>query len=134
MSTRTRRITMLLRRRHPATATVRDAIEYLASACDGAVRRDGHGFGADHVAAGRDLVAHAHWGPRRRRSAGQLVRIYRCQLARAGFNPSQILGAARPETTSRRRLRSMTPRWATDPTGLHRQRYWNGARWTQQVA
>ena len=28
-------------------ATIPDAIRYLASACDGAIRRDGHGFNAD---------------------------------------------------------------------------------------
>lgn len=48
---------MALRRRHPTTATVRDAIEYLASACDGAVGRDGHGFGTDHIAVRHALVA-----------------------------------------------------------------------------
>lgn len=124
---------MLFRRRHPATATLRDAIEYLASACDGSVRRDGHGFAADHVASGRDLVAHTHWGPQRRRVARQLVRIYRGQLSRAGFDTDQVVGSARPRTIARWRMRSMNPCWATDPTGLHHQRYWNGARWTQQV-
>ena len=41
-------------RRHrstcPTYATVPDAVRYLASACDGARRRDGHGFSAEHVA------------------------------------------------------------------------------------
>lgn len=124
---------MLLRRQHPTTATVREAIEYLASACDGAVRRDGHGFGADHLATGHDLVTHAHWGPLRRRTARRLVHIYRGQLARAGFDHAQILGSARPRLVSRRRLRSMEPCWAADPTGVHHERYWNGARWTQRV-
>lgn len=124
---------MLLRRRHPATATVRDAIEYLASACDGAVRRDGHGFSADHVQSGHDLVAHPYWGPWRRRTARQLVRVYRGQLIRAGFDPDQVLGSAKQRKASWRRIRSMAPCWAADPTGVHRQRYWNGARWTQRI-
>lgn len=114
-------------------ATARDAIEYLASACDGAVRRDGHGFGTDHVTVGHALVARARWGPRCRRQARQLVRIYRHQLSRAGFDPAQILGDSPARSITRHQLRSMTPCWADDPTRVHQARYWNGGRWTQLV-
>ena len=124
---------MLLRRRHPANASIREAIQYLASACDGAIRRDGHGFSSDHVGLGHHLAASRHWGPRQRRSARELIRIYQGQLARAGFDPDQVLGITRPRTMRPWRSRSFAPRWATDPTGVHHQRYWNGARWTQQV-
>ncbi len=125
---------MLLHRRHPANASVRDAIQYLASACDGAFRRDGHGFAREHVDLGHHLAACRHWGPRRRRTARKLVRIYQGQLERAGFDPNQVLGVARPRTMHLWRARSLTPGWAADPTGVHQRRYWNGARWTQQVA
>ncbi len=118
---------------HPATATLRDAIEYLASACDGAVRRDGHGFSADHVAVGHGLTARRHWGLVRRSRAKRLVRIYRQQLTRAGFEPDQVLGTRPPKQLARRRARLLRAFWAPDPTGVHRRRYWNGARWTQQV-
>ena len=41
----------------PGYATPQEAIRYLASACDGAVRRDGHGFGQDHADLGHWLAA-----------------------------------------------------------------------------
>ena len=31
-------------------------------------------------------------------------------------------------------LPPVAPQWATDPTGRHEYRYWNGVRWTAQVA
>ncbi len=126
---------MLVRQKvHPATATLRDAIEYLASACDGAVRRDGHGFSTDHVILGHGLAEHPRWGPSRRRRARRLVRFYQQQLTRAGFDPDQILGNRSPARISRRQLQLLAASWAPDPTGVHHRRYWNGARWTQLVS
>lgn len=118
---------------HPATSTVRDAIEYLSSACDGAVRHDGHGFGSEHVALGHDLAVRRRWGPTRRSRAKRLVLIYRQQLSRAGFDPDQILGTRPPQLITRRHARRLPGYWAPDPTGVHHRRYWNGARWTQLV-
>lgn len=126
---------MLVRQKvHPATATLRDAIEYLASACDGAVRRDGHGFSTDHVTLGHNLAEQQRWGPLRRRSARHLVRIYQQQLTRAGFDPDQILGNRSPARISRRQLKLLAASWAPDPTGVHERRFWNGARWTHLVS
>ena len=31
-------------------------------------------------------------------------------------------------------LPPVAPQWAKDPTGRHEYRYWNGMRWTAQVA
>ena len=39
----------LRHRNNPAVATPHEAIAYLASACDGAIRADGHGFATHHV-------------------------------------------------------------------------------------
>ena len=61
----------------PGHATVPDAIRYLASACDGARRRDGHGFNADHVPAGHHL-AHTpdlRWTACHHRTGRELVRV-----------------------------------------------------------
>lgn len=112
---------MRFRRRNKAQATVREAIEYLASACDGAVRRDGHGFNRDHVAIGHRLAHKARWSRGDRRQAAVLTSRYAGQLRRAGLlNP--------------RRRRQTAPAWAADPTGVHRLRYWNGTRWTAWTA
>lgn len=109
------------RRQRPAQATVREAIEYLASACDGAVRRDGHGFNREHVAIGHHLAHKARWSRGDRRQAAVLAKRYAGQLQRAGLlNP--------------RSHRQTAPAWATDPTGVHRLRYWNGTRWTALTA
>ncbi len=117
----------------PGYATARDAVQYLASACDGAIRRDGHGFSTDHVEIGHWLASldDTAWGPTEQQRALQLVRVYRHQLDRAGFNTGEILRAARPARTTRRRLDRLHPCWATDPTGVHTYRWWNGARWTE---
>ena len=119
----------------PGNATVPDAVRYLASACDGAVRRDGHGFSSDHVQAGHWLAAlpDPEWGPAQRHAGEQLVRIYRHQLQRAGFDPDAILTNRRPRRIRPAELQRLTAGWAPDPTGLHQWRWWNGARWTAAV-
>ena len=113
----------MLPRRHPAHASLREAIAYLASACDGAVRRDGHGFGAEHVQIGHALAKKRRWSRRDRLCARSLVQIYSRQLASAG-----LLGRV-----PRRRSRTRTAAWATDPTGVHTLRFWDGSRWTSMV-
>jgi Protein of unknown function (DUF2510) len=40
-------------------------------------------------------------------------------------------GRSRPPVPS---LPPVGPQWAADPTGRHEFRYWNGTRWTAQVA
>lgn len=113
---------MRYRHRNPAKATVRDAIEYLASACDGAIRRDGHGFNREHAELGHRLAQRRTWTRRDRRRAKALTRCYTGQLLRAGyFGPSSYAP-------------SDSPAWAPDPTGVHQSRFWNGARWTGRVA
>lgn len=112
---------MRIRRRNQPQATVREAIEYLASACDGAVRRDGHGFNREHVAIGHHLAQKARWSRPERTSARGLTQVYAGQLKRAGYL-----------NMSNQRHRAAT--WAADPTGVHRLRYWSGSRWTSHVA
>ena len=63
----------------------------------------------------------------------QLVRIYRHQLQRAGFDPDAILTNRRPRRVRPAELQRLTAGWAPDPTGLHEWRWWNGARWTAAV-
>ena len=111
-----------------------DAIAYLASACDGARRRDGHGFNADDVSDGHRLARTNRWSRRDRRRARQLVRYYRRQLTTAGFDVDALLSGRRPRRRSRRFRRENPPQWAADPTGVHTFRYWSGARWTHLVA
>lgn len=110
-----------------------DAIAYLASACDGARRRDGHGFNADHVADGHRLARARRWSRRDRRRAVQLVRYYRRQLTAAGFDVDAMLDGRRPRRRTRSFRRRNPPQWAADPTGVHRLRYWSGVRWTHLV-
>lgn len=112
---------MRFRRRNPAQATVREAIEYLASACDGAIRRDGHGFNREHVAIGHALARKPSWTRRETTAAKQLTVCYQRQLGKAGLIAS---GPA----LARRGLPA--PQWAQDPTRVHRLRFWNGTRWT----
>jgi len=114
----------------PAHATLHEAIAYLASACDGAICRDGHGFSADHVRIGHQLARQHRWGRRQRRTALQLARIYRRQLEQAGFYTEILLSGHAPQRISRRRAQRLSAGWLTDPTGIHQHRYWNGARWT----
>ncbi len=125
---------MFRRKRYPwpGHATVHEAIRFLASACDGAVRRDRHGFGADHVALGHGLaqLPAERWGPSEHHAGLQLVRIYRQQLQRAGFDPDAVLRGARPRRVTLKAITALQPGWYADPTGLHRRRWWNGARWT----
>ena len=119
----------------PSHATVQEAIRYLASACDGASRRDGHGFSSDHVQAGHWLaqVPDDQWGRNEQQIGLQLVRIYRGQLHRAGFDTDVILRRKRPRRASGREIERLEQRWAADPTGLYSWRWWNGARWTEFV-
>lgn len=119
----------------PRHATAADAIHYLASICDGAVRRDGHGFASDHVTYGHWLAGLPpdSWTPAEHIAARQLVRIYRNQLTRAGFAPADIVAGRRPRRISRRAASRLRAGWASDPSGLYEWRWWNGLRWTEHV-
>lgn len=114
-------------------ATAYDAIAYLASACDGARRRDHHGFSTEHVQLGHRLARASRWSRRDHRQARRLIRYYRHQLARAGYEVETLLTrrgrGGRPRSSG-----SSPPQWAADPTGVHRWRYWNGTRWTAETA
>ncbi len=71
----------------PGHATVPEAVQYLASVCDGAIKRDGLGFRLDHVAYGHWLaeLPLKDWGPDEYRHGQTIVRVYRVQLRRAGL-------------------------------------------------
>lgn len=114
----------------PAYATQREAIAYLASVCDGAIQRDGHGFSADHVELGHTLADSRWWGPLARRRVLQLMRVYRSQLQRAGYDTGCLLSGGRPPRISRRAARQVSPGWYADPARIRPRRYYNGARWT----
>lgn len=117
-------------------ATVPDAIRFLASVCDGARRRDGWGFGADHVALGHSLarIPTQCWSPAMWQWAWLLVRCYRQQLQRAGFDLDELRGATRRSRRPKRLKARQVPCWATDPFGFAMWRWWNGCRWTEHVA
>jgi len=76
--------------------TLSDAIAYLASACDGAQQRDGHGFNADHVPIGDRLATANRWSRKDQRRARQLVGYYRRRLTTAGFDVEALLTGRRP--------------------------------------
>jgi hypothetical protein len=126
---------VLLRRPFsPVNASPQDAIAYLASACDGARKLDGHGFSADHVTIGHRLARTRMWSRRDRRAARDLIIYYRRQLDWAGFDVDTVLSGARPNRLGRlHRLVAEPAQWAVDPTSVHRWRYWNGRRWTHLV-
>ncbi len=116
----------------PGHATVLEAVQYLASVCDGAIKRDGHGFCSEHVAYGHWLarLPEAEWGAEEHRHGLTIVGLYRNQLRRAGFDPDQILARRRPSPIKRRQIERLQAGWAPDPTGHAAERWWNGARWT----
>ena len=118
----------MLRRRTSCNASLSEAIAYLASACDGAVRRDGHGFSADDVAVGHRLAHKRRWTRRDQRNAHQIAVHHRRQLSWAGLYVKGI----NTEKVRRERNRAEA-QWSADPTLLHHLRYWNGARWTAHV-
>jgi hypothetical protein len=119
----------------PTYATVPDAVRYLASACDGARSRDGHGFGAEHVVVGHWLATRPdHVWDQAHLSLGRgLIAVYRRQLEAAGFDPKAILRNLPPRRRPRRQDPSPVAGWAIDPTGRAEYRWWNGARWTCHV-
>lgn len=121
---------------HPAHATVPEAIQFLASVCDGATRRDGIGFGADHVAIGHRLATRdsTKWTPYETAQGRQLVIIYRRQLGGAGFAVHSTLGRGRPQRCSQKAASTFIAGWATDPFGFDAWRFWNGVRWTHHLA
>lgn len=104
---------MGLIRRHtnPAYATPPEAINFLASACDRAHKRDGWGFGSDHFEVGHYLAntPPVGWQPLDHQTAANLIRIYQQQLAKAGFNPRDLLGQAKPPKLSKRRHKRSQP-------------------------
>ena len=105
---------MWLRSRRPVSpryATAADAVRYLASVCDGAVRRDGHGFSSDHASFGHWLadLPVERWTTTEHAAALQLVGIYRKQLTRAGFDPADILSGHRPRRISKGRRHDSEP-------------------------
>ena len=65
------------------------ALQYLAGVCDGAARRDGHGFNKYHAEFGHDLARQSKLrslSPRQlRRAATKLLPTYRRQLKEAGI-------------------------------------------------
>lgn len=115
-------------------ATAHDAIAYLASACDGARRRDHHGFNAEHVELGHRLARATRWSRRDHRSARKLISFYRRQLTAAGYDIEALLGSRGHEPRRRAQQRSGDAQWAADPTGVHRWRYWDGTRWTAEIS
>ncbi|MGE0138534.1 MAG: hypothetical protein AB7R77_12005 [Ilumatobacteraceae bacterium] len=116
----------------PGYATIPDAVRYVASACDGAIRRDGHGFSAEHVAIGHWLANEPDvaWTTHHLSIGRHLTAVYGRQLDLAGFNTGAILRNASPPYRRRRDYEGLIPDWAPDPTGLWPYRWWNGVRWT----
>ena len=62
-----------------------------------------------------------------------MVVIYQSQLQQAGFEVGYLLKGTTPPKISRALAKQISPKWAIDPTNVHRFRYWNGMRWTPHV-
>ncbi len=79
----------MFRRRppQPPSTAIPEGVRYLASVCDGAIKRDGLGFASDHVAYGHWLARLPldQWGPDEYRHGRTIVRVYADQLSRAGL-------------------------------------------------
>ncbi len=87
----------------PQYAIPAEAVQFIASICDGAVARDGLGFQKEHVEIGHRM-ANADppwWEPWQHDWAIYFVRYYRRQLSQAGFDIDQILGRRRPRRCRR---------------------------------
>lgn len=69
-------------------APLHDALNAIASSCDGAVEQDGRGFNATHAYDGARLAAidHTDWTPEMAGTAWHMLRTYRGQLARTGID------------------------------------------------
>ena len=119
---------------HPSSATPGEAIQYLASICDGAIKRDGLGFASNDAVWGHHLANRDEttWTRDERFAAMRLVRIYQHQLANAGYNPHAIL-TSRQAKCSQRSYDKYVAGWFADPTGFSPWRYWNGCRWTHHL-
>ncbi len=72
--------------------TLKQAVEALAGVCDGAVRRDHHGFNAYDARIGHALalLPEDEWAPGHRLLAYRLLEKYRAQLAAMGIDYDQI--------------------------------------------
>lgn len=74
----------------PNVEKLRQAMRYLAGVCDGAVSLDGHGFNARDTAFGRSLAEQEDWTENQAMAAIKVLRTYRNQLERAGFNTEEF--------------------------------------------
>lgn len=119
----------------PRFATPAEAVQFIASICDGAVARDGFGFQKEHVEVGHAMarIDPSLWEPWQHDWAMFFVRCYRRQLSAAGFDVTQMLQRGR----ARRCRRSDLPgeaTWQPDPFGFAELRWWNGSRWSGSVS
>jgi hypothetical protein len=64
-----------------------EAIQYLASCCDGAVERDGMGFNQDDTWLGHALASESKLSDIDMPDALRLCRIYKGQLIDVGLDP-----------------------------------------------
>lgn len=93
-----------------------------------------HGFNHEHVEIGHRLARASRWSRRDRRRAQSLIRFYRRQLTAAGYDVDALLDRRAPKRKARSYRRPTPARWAADPTGVRRLRYWNGTRWTAHTS
>ncbi len=101
----------------PQHATAHEALQFVASVCDGTKSHDSMGFCRDHLVWGNFFASTPpeQWLPVHHQSALFMVRYYRRQLTNAGFDVNQILGGHRPRRCTRREAKSIAPAWRDDP-------------------
>lgn len=69
---------------------VQDATKYLANVCDGASTEDGNGFNKIDSGFGRSLAGQAVWTKKQTIAAAKMLKKYKGQLTRAGFNVAHL--------------------------------------------
>lgn len=74
----------------PTVEQLQLAIRFLSDRCDGAVTIDGQGFNGRDSFFGKSLANQARWTPKQAEAAVKMLRTYKKQLTRGGFDVDQL--------------------------------------------
>lgn len=77
------------------------AVRYLAGVCDGACTRDGQGFNGVDSGFGKSLAQQESWSEKQAKSAVKMLKTYKGQLERAGFDVEMLFNEAPLEIPKR---------------------------------
>ncbi len=74
----------------PDVRIIQQAVRYLASRCDGAVNKDGHGFNKMDVGFGKSLAERERWTKAQAQAALKMLKKYQGQLQAGGFDIERL--------------------------------------------